>query len=106
MSYLWPIVTGVTVLDVWTLPHLFVWAVAASILNPLKAPKWASFSVCLLLALAWEVFEHQAFRRWPHIWECPESFLNSWVSVPLTCPAGFLTMWFLLGRYARGKHEN
>ena len=103
MSYLWPIVTGVTFIDVWTLPHLGFWIVVGSTIWPFRErlSKYKAFFVCFGVALAWEVFEKFAEHYWPERWLDPESWVNSWLSDPITCVVGYLGIWWLLDRRKR-----
>jgi hypothetical protein len=97
LEYFWPIVTGYTFLDVWTLPHLGFWCVIGSIIWALKGSKWLGVEICFLLALLWETFEYFiAFPLWPNHWLDPESWINSLISDPLTCIIGYLGIWWLL----------
>lgn len=101
MSHLWPILTGVTLIDVWTLPHLGFWIFTGSTIWAFRLHKWLSFGICLGLAFSWEVFEKFAEHLWPDRWQDPESFINSWISDPLTCVIGFLGVWYLLDKRRR-----
>jgi hypothetical protein len=101
MNWLWPIVTGVTFIDVWTLPHLGFWVVVGSTCWAFKLEKYWSFGISLVAAFAWEGFEKVAETRWPERWQDPESFINSAISDPLTCVIGFWGIWWLLNRRRR-----
>lgn len=103
MSWLWPIAVGVTFFDVWSIFHFVFWMTATSFVWAVRVPKWRAFLSSLVVAVGWEVFETTAFMKWPHIWEHPESWLNQWVSDPLTCPAGFFLAWALLDAYSGRK---
>jgi len=95
MNYLWPIVTGITVVDVWTLPHLGFWIVVGSTLRPLKVNCWVAYIGCFAASLIWEVFEIFAFKQWPGLWEDPESWVTSWIGAPLPV-VGVPAIWYLL----------
>lgn len=53
----------------------------------------------LALSYAWEFFERYSERKWPHIWLTPESFVNSYISDPLTCVIGLLFAWYALDNW-------
>ncbi len=95
MNYFWPIVTGHTFFDIWTLPHLGFWVVVGSTAKVLKANVWITLGACLAVAFGWEIFEHFAFQKWPGLWEDPESWVNSWISDPLTCVVSVLGFWVM-----------
>jgi hypothetical protein len=103
MNYLWPIVTGITFLDVWTLPHLGFWIFVGSTFWAFREriPKWIGFAFCFSVAIEWELFEKYAEHIWPERWTDPESWVNSWLSDPLTCIVGYVGIWWLLDRRMR-----
>jgi len=104
MDYFWPLVTGHSLLDVWTLAHLGFWIFVGSSLWALKVKKRTALIICMSVTIAWELFEYfVAFRLWPDRWQDPESWVNSLVSDPLTCVVGVLGMWYLLDRRRRRK---
>jgi len=105
MNYLWPIVTGVTFIDVWTVFHVIFWMLMGSVVWSFRLSKGVGFSICFIVAYLWELFESIAFVRWPEVWAAPESWLNSLVSDPLTCPIGFFLAWVLLDTYAGRKDD-
>jgi len=101
MDWLLPI-TGYSFCDVWTLAHLAFWVFVGSSLWGLRVNKWVALASCLALAFGWEVFEEfVAFRLWPDRWLDPESWWNSWISDPLTCFVGVLSIWYLLDNRPR-----
>ena len=105
MSWLWPIVTGQTFFDVWSLPHLGFWVVIGSTCWALlNKHKWKSFWISLAIAYIWEIFEMFAETQWPDTWQDPESFINSLISDPLTCVVGFFGIWLLLNHRKR-QHD-
>ena len=103
MDHFFPIVTGLSLIDVWTLPHLGFWIFVGSTLWAFRGSisKWWAFLTCLSAAFLWEVFEKYAEHQWPDRWLDPESFVNSWISDPLTCVVGFLGIWWMLDRRKR-----
>ena len=94
LEYFWPIRAGITFLDYWTLAHLAFWFVAGANLGAAGWPRWLSAGLCVVAAFGWEGFERAAEPMWPHIWQSPESWVNAWLSDPLTCVAGLLVAWW------------
>jgi hypothetical protein len=94
-------ITGITFLDVWTLPHLGFWIMTGSTIWALRVNKWWGFISCMTIAMAWELFEKVAEHRWPERWQDPESWINSWISDPLTCVVGYFGIWWLLDHRKR-----
>jgi hypothetical protein len=90
--------TGKSFIDVWTLPHLGFWVFVGSTLWAFKLKSFTVFSICLALSYAWEIFERFAEVKWPDKWLSPESWLNSYISDPLTCVIGVLGIWILLNK--------
>ena len=80
--------TGHSFLDYWTIPHLAFWVVVGSTLAAFRLHRGFALLCCLLVAFGWELFEVFAHKKWPSVWESPESWLNSWVSDPLTVVLG------------------
>lgn len=105
MYYLWPIKTGITVLDVWSIAHLAFWIFIGSGLWAITRTKLTyrliSFGCCLAVAYGWEIFERYAEKHWPQYWLNPESPLNSWVSDPLMCVIGVWFMWLALDHWRK-----
>jgi hypothetical protein len=79
MSWIWGH-TGKSLFDYWFLAHIAFWFFVGSSLAAAKLNRAIAFAVCVGLAFWWEVFEKGAEKWWPHIWQSPESWLNSWVS--------------------------
>ena len=99
MSWLWPIRTGGTFLDVWSLAHLGFWLFIGSTLWAFKLHDTAVFTWCLFAAIAWEVFERFAEPKWPTTWQSPESSINVFSDI-LMCALGVLLIWYMLDRKA------
>lgn len=93
--------TGRSFLDAWTIPHLGFWVFIGSTLWAVRVHRAVAVVYCLILALAWEGFEKYAEVRWPDRWLNPESWLNSWVSDPLTCVVGVVGMFLLLDKFGQ-----
>jgi hypothetical protein len=83
----------VSFLDYWTISHVAFWLVVGSTLAASKARRVRGLLVCLLVAVAWEVFEVGAERWWPHAWESPESLLNKFSDL-LTVPLGLWVSFY------------
>lgn len=98
-SWLWPIRTGITVIDVWSIFHLCFWAYMGSNLWSFGWPIQRAIVVGVLLSFAWEFFERAAEAAWPHIWKNPEGFLNAYVSDPLTSVVGILFAYYALNHW-------
>lgn len=101
MKWLWG-KTGYSLIDVWSIVHLGFWLYFGSLcwsFQHLLKSRWVSFSLCMALALAWEIFERVAEKKWPHLWLTPESWWNAWVSDPLTCVVGVFFIWYALDHW-------
>ena len=99
MSWLWPIRTGRTFFDVWSLVHFAFWFVVGSVPWSTKMSRPLALGLCLGGAYAWEVFERYAEKRWPNLWLNPESWQNAWISDPLMCMLGVLSVWYALDHW-------
>jgi hypothetical protein len=101
MGWFYPIRTGQTFFDVWSIFHLAFWVFMGS--NFWAAQKFIerprAMLVGLCLAYGWELFERYAEHKWPDVWLTPESHLNSYVSDPLTCVLGMLFAWYALDHW-------
>lgn len=99
MNWFWPIATGKSFFDVWTIVHLSFWIFAGHIPWVFGWNRVWSFIGCLAFAFGWEVFEHFMIPRHPHVWLNSESWWNSWLSDPLTCVVGVLFIWYALDHW-------
>lgn len=90
MNYFWPIVTGKTFFDGWSIVHLAFWIVFGSTLAAFHVGEDKTMWWMLGIALGWEIFERLAEYMWPIVWAHPESWLNSWISDPLMGVLGVL----------------
>lgn len=86
--------TGIAFFDYWFLAHLSFWFFMGSTLAALKLPRIEAGVASLIGALLWEIFERFAEKQWPQTWQSPESFLNAWISDPLTCIVGLVVAWW------------
>lgn len=113
MTWLWPIHTGVSFFDIWSIAHFAFWIFVGSMLwsfqpRQLTTPVLVRINMvlkgfqlvgCLTIAYGWEVFERFAEEHWPQFWLNPEVWYNSWISDPLTCVLGILFMWYALDHW-------
>lgn len=99
MDWLWPIKTGRTIIDVWTIVHVCFWVYFGSITWSFQWNRWYSMLGCLALAFGWEAFERIMEPKKPDIWLTPESWANAYVSDPLTCIVGVLFIWYALDNW-------
>jgi hypothetical protein len=93
MSWLWPIQTGQTFFDTWSICHLCFWIVygynyvATCLKRKAPAKLWQALLVALIFAYAWECFE--GFVLEPHGWVMfKEVWFNRWLSDPLMAVVG------------------
>jgi hypothetical protein len=98
-SWLWPIRTGKTFVDVWAVVHLSFWIFMGSCFWAVKIPRGWALLLGLVLAFGWEVFERFAEKRWPNLWLNPESWVNAYISDPMTCVIGVLGIYWALDRW-------
>jgi len=78
-SWLWPVKTGKTLLDVWTVCHIAFWLVLGFNLAAFHASFVQSMALCYLGACVWEVVERYGEKFFPEIWAHPEKWWNSWI---------------------------
>lgn len=96
--WLWPVVTGRTFFDVWSVVHLAFWlVVGANIRALVKGPRVTAYAACIAAAYAWEVFEKWWMEPRGYVLH-PESWLNRWLSDPLMCVLGVLAGVALIAR--------
>lgn len=98
-NWFWPVHTGASLFDFWSLIHLAFWFIIGSqVAAMMKAKGWKALplviSVGLIVAYGWEIFERHAERLWPLVWNSPESWVNSWISDPLMCVLGLAIGWW------------
>jgi hypothetical protein len=111
MSWLWPIRTGQTVVDVWSVCHLCFWVVygfnfwAVCLRAHYTPPWWVGYTLAvaaaLLFALAWELLE--GFYLEKHGWVLfKEIWFNRWLSDPLMAVLGTALGLYLVRLQGRG----
>ena len=97
-SYFWPVKTGRTFLDVWSVVHFAFWLIVGADIRALTSTQTArivGFEVCVVLAYAWEVFERLVLEPRGFVAH-PESLVNRWLSDPLMCVLGVgAGMWMI-----------
>lgn len=97
MSWLWPIRTGKTLFDVWTVCHIAFWVVVGFDFHAIDLSFFPpALAITLAGASAWEVFERYGEKRWPKIFKHPESALNSWVGDVLIASTGGMSAGYYL----------
>jgi hypothetical protein len=93
-EHFWPIKTGITFFDKWSVVHLTGWFTLGANLQAIYLGFWVSFVILLLTAFGWEILERTLLKKKI---EHPESWLNSWVSDPIVdMIGGLLGIWFVL----------
>ena len=98
MKWLYPIVTGKTLVDTSTVIHLCFWVFLGSCFAYAKAPLYRAIAACVALAYVWELVEIRCEARWPQVWQHSEGALNRWVSDPLTAVLGVWLAYWLVRR--------
>jgi hypothetical protein len=104
MSLLWPVHTGITLFDYWSISHIAFWFVVgsstAAVNDDASKSKWDkrisyffTIAVSLFVAVIWEFFERHAEKEWPSIWQSPESELNVAFDV-VTVLIGLIIAWW------------
>lgn len=99
MAIEWIGAAGKAAIDIWTLVHLSFWIFIGSCIWAVKADRWLSIMICMGLALSWEAFERVAEKQWPRLWLSPESWINAWVTDPLTCLVGMGFIFYALDNW-------
>jgi len=100
-------ITSKSFFDVWSIAHLSFWIFIGSCLWPfMKEDSWwpkriIALIICLIFAFGWEIFEKYAEINWPKLWLHRESWINSWISDPLTTIIGVIGMMWALDRWAK-----
>jgi len=80
VNCLWPIRTGQVLFDVWFVAHVAFWIVAGSSMAAFGVTLKCGLAVMVGGALAWEIFERYAEKKWPDIWKHQENWINAYVS--------------------------
>jgi len=75
---------GYAFFDYWFMAHLSFWFVIGSTAAAMQLKRGLAFACCLSAAYSWEIFERFAEKKWPLVWQSPESWWNAWISDPLT----------------------
>ena len=96
--WLWPIRTGKTFFDRWTLVHLAFWYVVGANLSSQKVSWWVSFGIMIVGAYLWEAFEQEILEPRGKV-KFPEGKLNRWVSDPLMAVVGGGLGWWITNGY-------
>ena len=93
--------TGHSFFDVWSIAHLAFWVFVGSTLWALHVRCSIALVCGLMVAYAWELFEHIMAPLHPEIWRDPESWWNAWLSDPLMCVVGVFGIWWALDHRKR-----
>jgi len=100
-AWLWPVKTGRTFVDLWTICHLCFWVVigfnwgALALKNKALHSWWLPYLCALAGAFLWEVFEGQVLERLGVV-RYPEVWFNRWLSDPLVALVGVgLGLWLV-----------
>jgi hypothetical protein len=100
MDWIWPIKTGRTFFDVWTIVHFSFWVFVGHIAWVFHWNRWYSMLCFIALAFIWEGFERYMEPRHPDLWQNPESWVNAYLSDGLfTCILGVLFIWYALDHW-------
>jgi hypothetical protein len=87
MDWLYPIRTGKTFFDVWSVCHFAFWLVfafnwvALTVRHQLQVAWWAVYVVALVFALVWELIEWRILEPNGYVLH-PEIWFNRWLSDP------------------------
>lgn len=90
-AWLWPIHTGRTFFDLWSIEHVAWWIFFASNLDALwwKGRNWMAITFFLVVAIGWEVFE--CYYLEPRaVYADTEVWFNRWVSDLVMDTIGFM----------------
>lgn len=95
-NWLWPIRTGKTFFDVWSVVHLAAGLIIGADLFSQDWSLWKTFVGAVVLGYAWELVETFIEWKWPGVVKHPEGKLNRWVSDPWMVVAGaMLGAWLI-----------
>jgi hypothetical protein len=100
-KWIWPIRSGQTFFDVWSVVHLAFWLVVGGNLEALhqigKLPALGLAYGCgFALSFGWEILER--ILELNGLVKIPEGKLNRWVSDPLMALIGMALGIFLVGK--------
>jgi len=95
--WLWPIRTGVTFFDVWSIAHFAAGVVIGFDLASQNSSFWRVVWITLVLGYLWEVVETLIEKYFPKFIKHHEGLLNRWVSDPLMVLVGALLGSWLVG---------
>lgn len=95
-EWFWPIRTGETFFDVWSIVHFCTFLGFGATLQATKLPLWAVLLILLTLGFGWEVVERYVPFIHMHV-KNPESWLNSWISDPIIdMLGGGVGIWLIM----------
>jgi hypothetical protein len=96
-SWLWPIRTGKTFFDVWSICHFVAGMLIGFNVGSQGVELPIFIGINLALGYGWEVVERFIEKYAPHMVKHPEGPLNAWVSDPLMVLLGGLLGFWLVG---------
>jgi hypothetical protein len=95
-AWLWPIRTGKTFFDTWSICHFVAGMLIGYNLGAQDVGLPLFVVITLALGFAWEVVERFIEKYAPQMVKHPESPLNSWVSDPIMVLLGGLLGYWLV----------
>lgn len=96
-TWLYPIKTGQTFFDVWSIAHFAAGVVIGFDLASQNSSIWRVVLITLILGYLWEVVESGIERWLPKFIKHHEGLLNRWVSDPLMVLVGALLGSWIVG---------
>lgn len=95
MKWFWPIRTGKTFFDVWSICHFASGVVIGYVVGSQTNRFWLFFLISLALGYAWEVVEDE-MERWTKMVKHHEVWFNRWISDPMVVLAGSMLGYWLV----------
>lgn len=86
MAFLYPMETGKTLFDLWSLVHFCGWLALGSNCVAANFPNWAVWTTLVASTVIWETLERTLIS---HMIQHPESFINSFIGDPISNSLGF-----------------
>lgn len=100
MEWLWPIKTGRTFFDVWSVVHFAFWLVVGANVETFHQLGKLGLGLGLLLGMThaffWEVIERYIEIKYPVVVKFHEAWWNRWISDPLMCLLGMAAGFALI----------
>jgi hypothetical protein len=86
MSWFFPIETGKTLFDLWSVVHFAGWMALGANCVAGNLPNWAVWTVLASSTIIWEIVERTLLK---HMIQHPESMINSFIGDPISNSLGF-----------------